>query len=125
MLADSLSPSAIGFLVFVLLLLAGVGAIPLAAGLLRLWLPSGRREPQPVEPVRFGASQRTQRSPRHAILLHRSLLTTAFIVLIAILLVPCLVALRALGVEGLQVAIALALPTLLVTLHARRRSMGS
>lgn len=125
MLADSLSPSATGFLVFVLLLVVSVGALPLVALGLRRLLPRTRRDPRPIEAVRFGVSQQTRRSPRHAILLHRSLLATAFIVLIGIFLVPCIVALRALGVEGLQVAIALVLPTLLVTLHARRRSMGS
>jgi hypothetical protein len=94
MLAEPLSSSAVGFLAFVVLLLASVAAVPLAARGIRHFLPASRRPPIPVEPVRFGSSQMTRRSPRHAVLLHRSLLTTAFIVLIALFLIPCAAVLR-------------------------------
>ena len=119
------SPSVVGPLLFVCALLLGLAAVPSFAWLLRHALPRASRARIDVEPVHFGVSERARRSPRHAVLLHRALLTTAFLVPIALVLVPSIVALRALGPRGLQSAIALVLPVLLVTLHARRRSPGS
>ena len=49
-------------------------------------------------------------------------MTTGFIAVLALLVVCGITALRGLGVSGLQVAIGLVLPTLLVALHARQRN---
>ena len=78
----------------------------------------------PLEPVRFGISQETRRSPRHAVLLHRTLLTTALIAVLGCFLLPGIVAIRGLGVSGLQVTIGLVLPTRLGAFHARQRTVG-
>ena len=127
MLAESLSMSGssslLAWLVFVALVVASAAVIPLAAWVLRRGLPPTRRDSIPLEPVRFGISQKTRRSPRHAVLLHRTLLTTALIAVLGCFLLPGIVAIRGLGVSGLQVTIGLVLPTLLVALHARQRTV--
>ncbi len=128
MLAESpfssflLSSSLLAWWVFVTLILASAAAIPLVAWGLRRRLPPSRRVPIPLEAVVFGSSQKARRSPRHAILQHRTLMTTSFVAVLALFLLPGLVALRGLGVPGLQVAIGLVVPTLLVALHAHQRN---
>jgi hypothetical protein len=122
MLAESLfSESAVAWLVFVFLMLTSVGALPIAARAIRKRLPPVHREPIALEPVSFGDSPRARRSPRHAIRAHRTLLTTFLLSLLALVLLPGIASLRAVGPAGLEVAIALVLPTLLVAFHARRR----
>ena len=115
-------PSADGLALFVLLLLGLVASVPLLAGVVRRRLPVRPDSTRPLEPVSFGSSQKAHRSPRHAVLLHRGLMGAVFMALVALFLVPAAAALTALGVRVIPAAIAFALPMLLVTLHARRRS---
>ena len=123
MLAESpFSSSLLAWSVFVVLVVVSAAAIPFVAWLLQRRLPLARRVPIPLEAVVFGISEQARRSPRHAVLQHRTLLTTAFIAVLAIFLLPGIAALRGLGVPGLQVAIGLVLPTLLIALHARQRN---
>jgi hypothetical protein len=126
MLAESLSMSGsstlLAWLVFVALVVASAAAIPLGAWVLRRRLPLARRDSIPLEPVVFGISAKTRRSPRHAVLQHRTLMTTTLIAVLTLFLLPGIIAIRGLGVSGLQVAIGLVLPTLLVALHARQRN---
>lgn len=124
MLAESLVSSSAAP-IFVALIVAGAAFGPLLASWVRRGLPAARRDPIPLEPARFGVSPKLRRSPRHAVLHHRTLLTTFFTSLLALLMIPCVTALRALGVSGLEVAVGFVLPTLLVGLHTRRRSSGT
>ncbi len=129
MLAESLSmsvPAASSSVhvwwIFVVLVVGTLGAIPFAAWIVRRGLPVERRVAVRVEPVVFGTSQKTRRSPRHAVLQHRSLVLSIFAAVLVLFLLPGIVALRVLGVPGLQVAISLVVPTLMVALHARQRN---
>jgi NADH:ubiquinone oxidoreductase subunit 3 (subunit A) len=126
MLAESLvlsdSSSLLAWLVFVVLVIGSAAAIPLCAWLLRRRLPLSRRASIPLEPVVFGSSPKSLRSPRHAVLQHRALMATTFVAVLAVFLLPGIIAIRGLGVAGLQVAIGFVLPTLLVALHARQRN---
>jgi len=115
-------PSADGLSLFVALLLGLTASVPLIAGLLRRRLPVRPDSTRALEPVSFGSSQRAHRSPRHAVLLHRGLMGAVFMALVALFLVPAAAALGTLGARVIPAAIAFALPMLLVTLHARRRS---
>ena len=121
MLAESLSSSLAGWLLLVAGGLAGAMALPLLGVLARRALPRDRRAPIEIEPIRFGRSLRVRRTPRHAIRSHRSLLAAGLFVIPAMLVLPWAAALRDLGIAGLQQGIALAVPTLLVMLHGRRR----
>jgi hypothetical protein len=121
MLADSLAAST-GWLVFVVLFLLGASFPTLLARLLRLRLPAERRRTSELSPQSFGGSERTRRSPRHAVGLHRSLLTSGFAISLGLVLVPFVAAAPRLGVAGLTLAFAFVSPALLVALHARRRS---
>lgn len=114
--------AATGWLVFVSLALLLALAGPVLAALLRRGLAPRRREPVPLPPVSFGASERTRPSPRHAIRLHRTLMSVLFVALVGLCLLPALVALRSLGAAALPAALAFVLPTLVVMTHARRRS---
>lgn len=116
------SAAGLGLFLFMALLALGWLFVPLLAGCLRSGLPVRRRARRPLEPVSFGSSQKAHRSPRHAVLLHRGLLGAFFMALVALFLVPAAAALRGLGTAVIPAAIAFALPMLLVTLHARRRS---
>jgi len=126
MLAESLFHSVysslLAWLAFVGLVVATTASVPLVAWLVRRRLPSARRVSIPLEPVVFGVSQKALRSPRHAVLPHRPLLMTVLVAVLAMFVLPGIVALRGLGVAGLQVTIALVLPTLVVALHARQRN---
>ncbi len=137
MLAESLSTAtSLAWLVFTAGILSAVLLLPMAVWLVRRGLPSDamsaaeddssaseRRDGAIVlEPVTFGLSLRARRSPRHAVQQYRTLLAGIFSTLLAGVAWPGLVALPALGAPGLQVAMAFALPTLLVVLHARRRA---
>ncbi len=53
---------------------------------------------------------------------HRSLVLSALAAVLVLFLLPGIVALRGLGLHGLQVAIGLVVPTLMVVLHARQRN---
>jgi MFS family permease len=123
--AARVEPSAIGWVVFVLLIGIAVLGVPLGAALVRRFLPARERRRAPLAPMSFGSSQKVKRSPRHAVLLHRSLIVSLFIALVVFFLVPGVLAIRMLGVSAIQVGLTLALPTLLVTLHARRRGQGT
>ena len=111
------------WLVFTALLVAASSAVPFLARCLRRRLPAVRRAPIPLEPVVFGHSPKARRSPRHAVRPHRTVMTTGFIAVLSLVVLTGIAALQTLGVAGLQVAIGLALPTLLVALHARQRNL--
>jgi len=113
---------ALAWLCFVVLLGLALVAIPLAAALVRRGLPSEQRRRVVLEPVRFGDSPRAQRSPRQPVRMHRTLLATALLALPALILLLGVGVLRHEGVSAVERALALVLPILLVTLHARRRS---
>jgi hypothetical protein len=131
MLAESLSfpfafsaeiaETAFAWLVFVAFAGATAVAVPLLAWFLRRRLPEARRIRAPLDPVVFGASQKSLHSPRHAVLQHRTLMTMVLVCLLALLVLPALGALQTLGPSALQVAIGLVLPTFVVALHARQR----
>ena len=111
-----------GLTLYVGLAVAGAALVPLLAAVLRRGLPVGRRPTQPLEPVSFGSSQKARRSPRHAILQHRGLVGNFFMALVALFLFPAVASLTTLGAAAIPAAIAFVLPTLLVTIHARRRA---
>lgn len=115
----------LGWLVFVGLLALALVAIPTAAALVRRALPAELRAPIPVPPIAFGHSPRAQRSPRHPVRMHRTLLASALLVLPALIVLLGVGVLARDGVAAVEGALALCLPILLVTLHARRRSTGS
>ena len=112
----------LGWLCFLGLLGLALAAIPLAAALVRRGLPAAARRRVPVEPIAFGHSPRAQGSPRHPVRMHRTRLAAAFLALPALLLLLGAPAFPRQGVSALDGALAVALPCLLVTLHARRRS---
>ena len=124
MLADSLDASN-GWLIFVALFGTSAALPSLLAGVVRRLLPAERRDPTPLEPLAFGCSPKTRRAPRHAVALHRSLLTSSFVAALGLVLIPFAAAIRSLTVEGVLVAIVFVSPTLLVALHARRRGSGT
>jgi len=113
----------VGFVGLLGLLLA---ALPLSAALLRRALPAPRRAPIELEPALFGHSPLAQRSPRQSVRMHRTLLATAFLALPGLLVLVGVAPLRdgpsERGIAGVERALALVVPTLLVSLHARRRS---
>jgi len=113
---------AIAWLAFLGLLAGALVAIPAASWVVRRGLSRAARARVPVEPIAFGHSPRAQRSPRQPVRLHRTLLATALLTLPALLLLLGVGALRREGIGALEGALALVLPSLLVTLHARRRS---
>lgn len=116
-----ISESALAWLVFVGFAGLAAAALPWLASLLRHRLPEARRAPMDLEPVDFGTSQKSLHSPRHALLQHRTLITTSVVCLLALLVLPELAALRTLGLSALQTTIGLVLPTFVVVLHARQR----
>jgi hypothetical protein len=124
MLDPQASPvaGALAWLCFLGLLGVAVVAIPVAAAIVRRGLPAGARRRVTVEPIAFGHSPRAQRSPRQPVRMHRTLLATAFLALPALVLLLGVGTLRREGIDALEGALALVLPSLLVTLHARRRS---
>ena len=113
---------ALAWLCFVALLALALVAIPVAAALVRLGLPGSGRSMRSVEPIAFGHSPHAQRSPRQPVRLHRTLLATALLALPALLLLLAVGLIRDDGVAAVRNALALVLPMLVVTLHARRRS---
>jgi len=113
----------LGWLALVVLVFVGASLIPLAARLLHRGLPESRREPIELSPIVFGYSPQARRSPRHAVRQHRTLMMTGFILVLSLVVLTGIAALQQLGLPGLQVAIGLALPTLLVALHARQRNL--
>ncbi len=120
--AASSADAVLGWLCFLGLLGLAVAAIPLAASAIRRGLPAAQRRPLMVEPIAFGHSPRAQGSPRQPVRMHRTLLAAAFLALPSLLLLLGAPAFRSRGVAALEGALALVLPCLLVTLHARRRS---
>jgi hypothetical protein len=113
---------AAAWLCFVGLLGLALVAIPAVAAVVRRGLPDRRRARRTVEPIAFGHSPLAQRSPRQPVRHHRTLLATALLALPALLLLVGVEAIRGEGVSAVRSALALLLPALLVTLHARRRS---
>jgi len=120
-LPAAISESALAWLAFVALAGASAAALPLLAWFLRRQLPAAQRTQRRLEPVTFGRSPKSLHSPRHSVLQHRTLMTTVLVCVLAVLVLPGLIALRSLGVSALQVAIGLVLPTFVVALHARQR----
>jgi hypothetical protein len=112
-------------LLFVGLLIAAAAVVPMLAAGVRSRLRAGRssRRNQVLAPARYGFSPRSRRSPRHAVLLHRGLVGAVFMALLALFLIPAASSLSELGVSVIPVAFTFVLPTLLVTLHTRRRSL--
>jgi hypothetical protein len=108
-------------MIFVTGALLTVWLAPLVAGAFRSGLAERRRASRVLEPVAFGPSPRVRRSPRHAVLRHRGLLASFFTALVALALLPAAIGLGALGRPLIPIALAFAMPALLVTLHARRR----
>lgn len=106
---------------FLLLLFVATAAVPILAALLRRGLPASRRAGVALEEVAFGNSGRARRSPRHAILLHRALVSSFFVALAALLLLPAALATREVGVALLRTGLFFVLPLLVVTLHGRGR----
>jgi len=122
MLAESQAAST-GWLAFVALVLASSALVPLIARGLRQGIPESRRSARVVPPLRFGESPRERRSPRHAVAFHRTLVRSSLMVGIALVLIAFAAALPRLDREGLFVAIAFVVPSLIVSLHARRRDL--
>jgi hypothetical protein len=113
---------ALAWLCFVALLALALVAIPAVAALVRLGLSGNGRSLRSVEPIAFGHSPHAQRSPRQPVRLHRTLLATVLLALPALLLLLGVGVIRDDGVAAVRNALALVLPMLVVTLHARRRS---
>ena len=109
-------------MLFLMAVLAGLFFVPALAALVRSQIPVRPGASPVVEAITFGTSQKARRSPRHAVLLHRGLIGSFFMALVALSVVPVAASLSALGAAAIPAALAIALPTLLVTLHARRRS---
>jgi len=120
-LSAEISESVLAWVVFVALAGACAAVIPVLTWFLRRQLPEARRAPIRLDPVAFGASQKSLHSPRHAVVQHRTLITTVLVAVLALLVLPGLGALRSLGLSAIQVAIGLVLPTFVVALHARQR----
>jgi hypothetical protein len=114
----------LAWLCFVVLLALAFVAIPALALAVRARLPRPLRAPVVLAPASFGHSPKVQRSPRHPVRMHRTLLATALLTLPALLLLLGVGALRREGIGVVEGALALTLPILCVTLHARRRSGG-
>ena len=127
MLAESLSlfteisEAALAWSAFVVLSGACAAVLPTMAWLLRRRLPAARSSPVALPQVSFGSTQKSLHSPRHAVLQHRTLMTTVLVCVLAVLVLPGLSALRSLGISVLQVGIGLVLPAFVVALHARQR----
>jgi len=109
-------------MLFLIAVLAGLFFIPALAALVRSQVPVRPGASPIVGAITFGTSQKARRSPRHAVLLHRGLMGSFFTALVALSVVPAAASLSSLGAAAIPSALAFALPTLLVTLHARRRS---
>jgi len=118
---DVVSFPALGWLVLLILILGSALATPILVWLIRRQLPASARRPIDLEPVAFGSSPKSMRSPRQAVLQHRTLITTALVCVLAILVLPGISVIRTLGLSALQVSIGLVLPTFVVALHARQR----
>lgn len=112
----------LGWLVLLILIVGSAAATPVFVWLIRRQLPASRRRPIDLEPVAFGSSPKSLRSPRQAVLQHRTLVTTALVCVLAILVLPGVSVIRTLGLSALQVSIGLVLPTFVVALHARQRN---
>ncbi len=107
----------------ILFVLGSASVFPaVLAAILRRRLPPDPRLETPLESVVFGHSPRALRAPRHAISSHRSLLTSVCVIGLGLVLIAYAAAGRSLGGGGLVAAVLFTLPTLLVALHARRRT---
>jgi hypothetical protein len=115
------SSSPLGWLAFLILIIGCAAVTPGLVWLIRRQLPASARRPIALEPVAFGSSAKSLRSPRQAVLQHRTLITTALFCVLAVLVLPGVSVIRTLGLSALQVAIGLVLPTFVVALHAHRR----
>jgi len=123
MLAQS-DVASTGWLAFVALIVVSAALLPLAAALLRRCIPERRSAARQIPPIRLGQSPRARRSPRHAVARHRSFLTSTFVTGLGLVLLAFVSALQQLGLSGLLIAIAFVLPTLVVSVHSRRRDLG-
>lgn len=109
---------------FVGLLALALVAIPASAALVRRLRPRPRRPRILLESFAYAFSARAQRSPRQPVRMHRTLLATALLALPALLVLLGVGVVRSDGLAAVEGALALVLPILLVTLHARRRSVA-
>ena len=117
--------AATGWLVFLALAAVSVGLAPALAGALGRALPrraGSRHGESPSDSLEAGIAPHSRRSPRHAVRRHRGLVGSFFLALIALFLLIVLGALGELGLSVIPATVAFVLPTLLVILHARRRS---
>ena len=117
--------AATGWLVFLALAAVSVGLAPALAGALGRTLPrreTSRDSGTLSAAVEAGVAPQSRRSPRHAVRRHRGLVGSFFVALIALFLLLVLGALGELGLSVVPATVAFVLPTLLVILHARRRS---
>ena len=112
-----------GWLAFVALIVTSAALGPLAAVLLRRRIPERRSRPRQIPPIRLGQSRRARRSPRHAVARHRSFLTSTFVTSIGLVLLAFVAARQVLDLAGLLIAIVFVVPTLVVSLHSRRRDL--
>ena len=113
-----------GWLAFVALIVTSAAIGPMAAAMLRWRIPERRSTPRQIPPIRLGLSRRASRSPRHAVARHRSFLASTFVTSIGLVLLAFAAARQVLDLSGLLVAIAFVVPTLVVSLHSRRRDLG-
>lgn len=123
--AAPVSDIALAWTVFVALLGSALVAGPIGAWVLRRQLPTERRGRRVVPELVFSHSPRAQRSPRLPVRMHRTLLATALLALPALIVLLSVGVLERDGTAAVEGALALALPGLLVSLHARRRTSGS
>lgn len=89
---------------------------------MRRSLPPAPRLDAVLEPLAFGVSPRVRRAPRHAVSLHRALMTNGLVIGLGLVWLLFAATGRELGVGGLVTAVLFGAPTVLVALHARRRS---
>jgi hypothetical protein len=123
MLASS-DVASTGWLAFVALIVTSAAIVPLFAALLRRRIQAKRSAPRSIPPLGLGQSPRARRSPRHAVERHRSFLTSTYVTSIGLVLLTFVAALQVLDLSGLLIAIAFVVPTLVVSLHSRRRHFG-
>lgn len=124
-------PTAFGWLLLVAGALISAGLLPMLASALRRRLPERRLDnevfPFALRPRRslpspvLGLSLQTRRALRQAVGAHRTFLAAGVLSAIGLVLLTLMPALRRIGESGLLVALAFALPTLIVAWHGRRR----
>ena len=114
--------SSMSSLLSILSIAAAMIAVPACAAGFRRALPSRSGAPRVLEPVRFGRSRKTRFAGPHAVRAHRRLITGFFGAVLGINILAAAAALLGTGAGLISGALTFVLPTLLVSLHAARRS---